>query len=681
MKLHWKKKTLAAVIAAASQMPAMAEQQVDSAAVADKKVIETIVVVGEATNALVTAAELEAYQANDLADVFRHTPSISVGGSLGIAQKVYVRGLEDKYVNVTVDGAPQASTLFHHIGRVNIDPALLKEVEVQAGAGEATSGAGAIGGAIRFRTQDVDDLLAADESFGGNVKGNYFSNDGEQYSATLYGRLNENWGVLAYYNDTQRDNFDDGDGDEVLATASDQNLAFFKISGTISDNQTLSLSYEGRDEEADFSARPNWHVPVGTTLYASEAKRDTYIANYTLQQSELLNLEVTLYDTEQSYNGGAYDWLAEISTVGLDVRNASQFGNHTITYGVDYRKDEVTSDGVWAGTRYQAEEEGSVFGAYAQVHSQLTDQLLLSYGARYDDYENEQVPVAGQTTEPSKFDESDVSFNAGLSYQLTDAWVLGLGYAEAFRGKEIGDGFTFGDSPFGGSMVDDLDGESVSNIEASAEYTGQDLRVKFAVFESEIDDVIFDQNYGAVTYDNIGTVESDGFEIEVAYSWNDIDLFLGYSHVNATLNPADGFYTQDFDSVDINAYKFRGLGTNRGDTWNLGLNYSPMASVRTGITVTYVEDLKLDTLYQDFDLGWLPSTYELEKDSYTTVDLFAEWDVSPNLVLNLAVINLFDKQYRDHSSVGDYSEVPGYGVVAGPWEAGRDIRLSASYSF
>lgn len=102
--------------------------------------IETMVVVGEATNAQIDYKDLEAFQANDLADVFRTTPSISVGGGAsGIAQKVYVRGLEDSMVNVTVDGAPQTSTLFHHIGRVTIDPDLLKQVEVQAGAGEATS--------------------------------------------------------------------------------------------------------------------------------------------------------------------------------------------------------------------------------------------------------------------------------------------------------------------------------------------------------------------------------------------------------------------------------------------------------------------------------------------------------------------------------------------------------------
>ncbi|MEC8428798.1 MAG: TonB-dependent receptor, partial [Pseudomonadota bacterium] len=588
MQTNFKKKTLAAIVAATVSATTGFSGGVlaqDDDNKSSEGLLETIVVVGEATNALITAEDLELYQANDLADVFRHTPSINVGGSLGIAQKIYVRGLEDSYVNVTVDGAPQTSTLFHHIGRVNVDPALLKEVEVQSGAGEATGGAGAIGGAIRFKTKDVNDLLAADEYFGGSVKANYFSNDGQQNSITLFGRLSDSWGVLAYYNDTDRDNIDDGDGDETLGTASDQNLGFFKISGNITDNQTLSLSYEKRDEEADFSARPNWYVAPGSPLYKSEAERETYIANYTLELNELVNLETTVYNTEQSYVGGRFDWLAEITTKGFDIRNTSQLGDHKFVYGIDYREDEVISDGAFGGNRLKGGEDGEVLGVYAQVHSQLTDELLLSYGARYDDYEYKQsittangVPITNLpgaiAGTPSKFDESDVSYNVGLAYQVTDAWLLGIGYAEAFRGKEIGDGFTFAEAPVTGSIAEGLDGESVSNIEASAEYTGQNLNFKVAVFQSEIDDVILDiPDRRTAYYQNVGTVENRGFEMSMTYSFDDFEAFVAFSSVDSEIdydtisitNGARMVVETELRTSDINAHEHRGLGASVGD--------------------------------------------------------------------------------------------------------------------
>lgn len=64
--------------------------------------IDTITVVGSTTNADILAADLQLWQANDLADVFRTVPSVSAGGSLGIAQKIYIRGLEDKQLSLPV---------------------------------------------------------------------------------------------------------------------------------------------------------------------------------------------------------------------------------------------------------------------------------------------------------------------------------------------------------------------------------------------------------------------------------------------------------------------------------------------------------------------------------------------------------------------------------------------------
>jgi hemoglobin/transferrin/lactoferrin receptor protein len=87
---------------------------VDAALAAEKSMqdLDSIVVVGQTTNTEITSKDLELQQANDLADVFRHVPSVSVGGSLGVAQKVYIRGLEDTLLNITVDGAPQTGTVF-----------------------------------------------------------------------------------------------------------------------------------------------------------------------------------------------------------------------------------------------------------------------------------------------------------------------------------------------------------------------------------------------------------------------------------------------------------------------------------------------------------------------------------------------------------------------------------------
>lgn len=653
----------------------------------ETKSIERVAVVGAATNLSITAEDIEQFQANDLADVFRESPSVSVGGSVGVAQKIFIRGLEDAYLNVTVDGAQQTSTLFHHIGRVTLDPDLLKQIDVQAGAGEATSGPGAIGGSIRFKTKDAQDLLRGDEQFGGRVKASYFSNEGTRYSGSLYGKLSDSWGLLGYYSTVDRDNFEDGDGNEVLGTAADQDLMFLKASGYIADNQYLSISAEQRDEEGEFSARPNWVVLEGAPLYPSEAERDTYVANYRFDHSALVFLEATAYQTSSSFRGGRFDFLSDIDTYGFDIRNTTDISNHVFTYGIDYRKDEVES-GPGVGPVQNA-EEGSVMGIYAQAHSNITPELLLSYGVRYDDFDFQQqiliddyygTPV---TDEPSGLDDNELSFNVGLEYQLTEAWTLGLGYAEAARGKQIGDGFTLDEYLYDGEDVpvvaSDVVPETVTNIEASIEYSANNLNARLSAYESTIDDVLFSGYQGNSVFNNIGDLESSGVEFNLAYRWDSVDVYFGFSSVDVELMPREDLYSVPYNSIDINGYEFVGLGNSRGDTWVLGADYTVTADISVGFNITMVDDINIDTLHQALENGWTDSLYSLNKADYTLVDIYGEWEVTNDLRLNLAVTNLFDEAYIDHSSVGDYSEV--FPSVVGPQEAGRDIRLSVTYDF
>ncbi|MBU2977850.1 TonB-dependent receptor [Alteromonas sp. C1M14] len=653
----------------------------------DSLAMEKISVVGAATNLSIMTDEIEKYQGNDLADIFRYSPSISVGGSLGVAQKIYIRGLEDAYLNVTVDGAQQTSTLFHHIGRVTLDPDLLQQIDVQAGAGEATSGPGAIGGSIRFKTKNAQDLLPENAQFGGQIKANYFSNEGSRFSGSLYGKLSDTWGVLGYYSTVNRENMEDGDGNEIYGTAADQDMLFLKVSGEIADNHYLSLSVEQRDEEGEFSARPNWRVFEDDTLYASEAKRDTYVANYRFAHSDMVYLEATAYQTTSSFQGGSYNWLAEIDTYGFDLRNSSEIERHKFVYGIDYRHDEVTS-GAAAGTRDNA-EEGSVLGLYAQGYSDVTPALLLSYGVRYDDYDFQQRILLEDfsgtpaTDTGASLEDSELSINLGLAYRIGEAWTLGLGYAEAARGKEIGDGFTIDGYLYDGADVpvvaDDLKAETVQNIEASVEYHGNNLHTRFSVYHSSLDDVIFEGFEGNAVFNNIGTLDTEGVEFDLAYRWQSFDFFAGFSTANTELSPRSGLYSVDYERIDLNGYEFVGLGNTRGNTWVVGVDHSVSADLSMGVSVTKVDSVDIDTLHQAVDLGWTTQLYRLHKPSYVTADIYAKWQITQSLRVNFAVTNLFNEQYIDHSSVGDYSEV--FAMVVGPYEAGRDIRLSASLSF
>ncbi len=81
----------------------------------------------------ISSKELERRQANQISDMFRRNPNINVGGGAVIAQKIYVRGIEDRLARVTVDGAAQMGASYGHQGNTIIDPGMLKSVVVTKG--------------------------------------------------------------------------------------------------------------------------------------------------------------------------------------------------------------------------------------------------------------------------------------------------------------------------------------------------------------------------------------------------------------------------------------------------------------------------------------------------------------------------------------------------------------------
>lgn len=661
--------------------PAMAQQ------VPTPTEVEEIVVVGALTDVVVQRAEIEMTQANDLQDIFRSTPSVAVGGSLGLAQKIYVRGLEDSLLNVTVDGAPQRGTLFHHIGRVSIEPELLETVELQTGAGEATAGFGAVGGAIRFRTVDPTDMLRDGRDFGGVAKAGWFSNDGEKHSLTGFARLFGDVGLLASYVQVDRDEMEDGDGERLRGTAAEQRLGFIKLGGDLGGGHRFALSHEMRDEEGEFGQRPNWPVLEGDALFPGEAQRRTTVANYGYDSARGWDLEATAYFTRTEFTQDRYDrwglYGAEIETLGFDLRGRFDLGDHRITAGVEHRRDEVASEyladpSVWADWAWDPAigrflEEGTLTGLYVQDHWRPTDRLLISFGARYDDYELDQVTYDDGTS------SDGVSFNGGLDYDITPELTFNIGYAQAFRGKEIGDAFTLETRPGRISLAPDLQPEEVENFEIGLDWARDGWSASAVYYDMAIDDVILDQlgsgpaPQGSTYYENVGRFESDGIELKAGYASGPFAIEGFFNSYDARLN-----------GRRIEGYEQIALGNSMGDNWSLKASYDPSERLGLSASLTRYDDLNdIEALYREVELGWIDQTQFVSKPGYTVVDVFARWApfADPDVELLAAVYNLFDETYRHHASVADYSAIPGYEIVRGVNEPGRNVRLTVAYRF
>ncbi|MCJ7873565.1 TonB-dependent receptor plug domain-containing protein [Phaeobacter sp. J2-8] len=85
----------------------------------------------------VTSAGIALSNPADLSELFVAEPTIAVGSSIPMSQKVYVQGIEENNLAISIDGARQNNKIFHHNTTTLIDPALLKAVRIDPGVAPA----------------------------------------------------------------------------------------------------------------------------------------------------------------------------------------------------------------------------------------------------------------------------------------------------------------------------------------------------------------------------------------------------------------------------------------------------------------------------------------------------------------------------------------------------------------
>jgi len=654
---------------------------------------ETIQVIGSAEdgfNVAMTSDMIEKRQVSDLEDMFRHEPSITVGGGLPVAQKIYVRGLEDTLLNVTIDGAAQAGYLYHHQGRINVEPELIKHVVVKAGAGNATDGAGALGGAIHFNLKDAKDMLEGERNYGALVKTAYQTNNkGWKNHLSAYGMFNDSFGLLASVTRFESgQDYEDGNSNDVENTELEQQSVRLKLSGNLGQDHYLALSYEEYDDDGTRYARPNMidigiHPVYPSTLAPQETHRESAILNYGYNpESAWIDLESTFYynDSYLTKQGDEYaavwppagpppTWTYRdyyegqrhgggVESFGLDLRNTSKFADHSITYGAEYREDEGYLIAGYVDN-FQ-DEDTQVMAVYAQAEIALSSQLRLSTGLRYDDYDY-------TDNQGTKISDSAVSPNATVSFDITNELEVFAGYAMAFKGVSTPEvwflEFPYLDSTLGnyqgtdfvsnGVSLGAVEAEESDNIEIGFKYESGSFAASGEIYKQTIENAQTVSASSALRYSYQDDVEVEGYALRMAYFWNDFSFNVGVAHSKPEL----GGKPLGNDM---------GLGTSYGRTWTSGVEYQALPNLTLGWNSRIVE--RLDDVADGQD----------EKAGYGIHDVYVQWLPIEELTLGLAVNNLFDKFYYDQGTF--YTSSSGADPLGLP-EPGRDIRASLAYKF
>ncbi|MHA2771593.1 TonB-dependent receptor [Vibrio harveyi] len=654
---------------------------------------ENIVVVGSALDQLVqteiNAETLELKQASDIKDVLNTMPSVTVDGNARYSRKVYIRGMEDKFSVVTIDGARQEGQLFHHSGDQTFDPAMLKLAEITLGGNSVLSGAGAINGSFKYETKDPSDLLSEGESVGARVKTGY---------QTAYERFTTNVAVYAQLNDELQlmgiiNYSEDGDlyipgKDDVTSKQGELKSGLVKLVFVPNDANEFKLTFNTYQDggKRQLSGEKAGALYLHDDHNYNSLNRDTVTFEHRFDNgSDLVNLKTNLYYNRQYMERDALveeygDWKKvigaweftkdgdlsipdreyNVTTIGGDVRNISWVGEHELTYGFEGYKAEqwidsglghYTSGSKQGQTKNYDMDGGTVtaYGIYAQDAFEINDFRFVT-GLRYDVHE-----LGGVFK--GKYDQLSPKFQG--EYQTTDNLKLRIGYGRLFKGASLPETLTMKAA----SDVKQSDTKAMTgnNYEAGFDYDisgllmADDAILGFTAYQYDLDNQMHPTKNNT-TLVNQYDVEVWGVETVFTYSIEDFALYANHSYSDGEQTSLKNGKKSHMNKTGIHNIK-------------AGFKYDLTSEFVFGWDSRFVPGND----YKDEDGD------KIERAGFATHNLWAAYvpDFAKDLSLNLAVDNLFNKQYAEHT---------GFGISWGSdkytsYEAGRNFKASVAYSF
>ncbi|MDI6024912.1 TonB-dependent receptor [Corticibacterium sp. UT-5YL-CI-8] len=626
-------------------------------------VLDTITIEGQGigqggvAETVIGPQQLERINPTDLADVFRDEPGVQVGSSLPASQKVYVNGIEETNLAVSIDGSRQNNKVFHHNATNVIDPALLRAVAVDAGVAPADAGPGALAGSIAYETKNAHDLLLDGKSIGALVSSTYnFNSNTVTTGLAAYG-VHNGMEILGYLNFGKGDNFTAGNGDEVEGTETDLISGLGKVAYEFESGDRFELSHDRVLDDAPRPFRANagfvdtgrpWEPKVRD--YRLERQNTVFTYTDTTPEGWWDPKVVLAYGATDVTvpvflrDGSTYDVTGMTSTFNGKVENKFALDMGSVTAGVDFYSDkarlhDLSEPGI---------EKARNIGLYAQARLEPWEKTRLSFGARADHQRFTGV-------DDSDFDNSGLSANISGEYDLTDYLTAKAGFSHVWAGIPLAENFIINPNWVYGP--DGPEPVTANNYILGLEANYEGFTVEGSVFRTDINNARvprYNQAAGGPLFAR--EVYSRGFEIGAGYDWLTGYVKVKYAHIDVDI---DG-HPADSDSGNY-------IATPVG---NIITIVAAHTFADWGLTVG--GDVEIAPEYDHVAVGYKPYP------AYEIVNLFAEYkpEQMPNFTFRAEVQNLFDEEYSSRATYGQ--EFPN---VTPLYEPGRSFLLSAKATF
>ena len=641
---------------------------------------------------IVTLQQKDESTATDLRGLLKEEPAIDFGGGNGTSQFLTLRGMGQNSVDIKVDNAYSDSQILYHQGRFIIDPALVKIVSVQKGAGSASAGIGATNGAIITKTVDAEDLLKGlDKNWGVRLNSGYASNDGVSYGASVFGKAGNFDGLFSYSRNDEKD-YEPGkgytnsnSGKTVPFSALDKRSYLAKIGANFGDHR-LVLSHMNDQHRGIRTIREEFTLtndPRLTLANQAPSYRETTQSNTNLEYTgknlgfvEKLNANAYVLENERysaDDSGSNYagkvpgPTTTKITTKGANINFDSRLAEQTLfKYGVNYRHQEIKPH-AFLNSQYTNTDAAlqslvrgysltnptkTDYGVYVEAIQDIGD-VTLTGGLRYDHFEV-------KTHDGKSVSDGKVNPSLGVIYQPIENLSFSASHNYASRSPRLYDALLTHGRRGIVSIADGTVAERARNTEIGFNYNDGTFAANGSYFWQKISDAIANpqDRHGAAFKEtaNAGYIKNHGYELGASYRTGGLLAKVGVSHSKPRI-----YDTHPKNLLSANPE----FAVQTGRTWTTSLSYRfQNPNLEIGWRGRYLQKASGSVLVRDKG--------EVKRKGYGVNDVFANWKPlgKDTLNVNFAVNNVFNKFYYPHSQRGE--TLPGIG---------RDVRLSVNYRF
>lgn len=622
---------------------------------------------------------LEDRQTRSLPDAFRDVPGVLIQKTAHGHGSPYIRGFTGRQNLLLVDGVRVNNSSWRS-GPVQywntFDIEAVDRLELVKGQGSVLFGSDSIGGTLNVSNRGSGYQLEDGKFWNGETRYRFDTNS-QSHVGRFETRVGEGdkWGLHLGVSLKEFGDIRDSGVGRMRNTGYPEQAFDLKFEAALNEDLTMTLAHQYINQDDVWRwhntiFNPGWSRDGKVATAGSDLARIydqerslTYLRLDGESKSEWLDRWNAIVSFQTQRDGQLRDRTntgrprtvqsAEIDTYGLVLTGESTVGPGVLVYGLDYYRDELSSNGLRNGVfdpslRPVADDASyDLFGVFGQYRWQASKALELDFGARYSHARAEWEgyrPAGAVQDLPGDGSWDDLSLSLRGKWKLTDEWSMYGGVSQAFRAPNISDltGSVFSLSGLNTSGSPDLTPEHYINYELGSRWSSQSLSFNLAGYYTQIEDQIVNVNdgLGGLAATNAGEGYVYGVEAEAAWNFHpDFQLRVlgawqdGKIDTPQVLGGAIGRDTIRRMHPLMGRLALRWTHPGRR-FWIEGL--VDAAATMDNLAQADANDT------QRIPIGGTPG--------YVVVSLNAVYQMQENLEMRVALENLTDQDYRFHGS-------------------------------